>query len=290
MLNIPAVIVILLWWSCNQIPTSLDEEKPQGPTGGDKVVVSVLTLDFDYLANSFFVTVNAFGEDSIARVTGRFLHNDSIYGTVDLMDDGSGDDIIPLDEQYQGTWAPDSIDPAVDRDWIFRATAFSVNNDSATASDDIRLTLPAPPTIDWVSVPDTMRLNSVGYVFDTLKVKVSHTGGLDEIRSVQFKIKKPDTDYGDPLDLFDDGGTVLLYANPPVTSFDIVAGDGIYSFPLGLPANNTTGIRYVLFIARAWNGQVSEAVLDSLVILPALSPPNPNQFDVTSTPNTSFWN
>ena len=288
------MLVALLWGACDQTPTSVKDQKTSNPLAGEQIIASVLSLDFDYLNNRFHVTVQSLAVDSVAVVVGEFLHNDSIYHTLNLMDDGLGDDILPEDHFYNGVWTPASIDPAVDRDWTFRVTALSVNGDSAVAADNIRLTLPVAPTIDWVTVPDTLQQDATSWVWDTLRVKVSHPEGLDEIRDVNFWVKVPGTSsYGPANLMYDDGGAMNFIVNDTlsVNTFDDVAGDGIYSYPVGKSPSGVTGLTYIKFVARAWNGRSSVEVIDSMFVKPALSPPSRDpENHVTSTAQAFPWN
>lgn len=289
------MLVSLIWGACDhQTPTSVKDQRASDPLAGEKIIVSVLALDFDYLANNFHVTVQALAVDSVALVTGEFLFNDSVYNTLNLTDDGLGDDILPEDHLFNAAWMPTHIDPAVDRDWTFRVKAISVNGDSATATDDIRLTLPVAPNIDWISVPDTLQQDGSSWVWDTLRVKVSHPEGLDEIRDVNFWVKAPGaSSYGLANLMYDDGGAMTFIVNDTlnVNTFDSVAGDGIYSYPVGKSPTGLTGMTFIKFVARAWNGQSSADVIDSMFVKPTMSPPGPDPNCVTSTAINAFpWN
>lgn len=270
------MLMVSVWWSCDQLPTSIEDKTQTDPLAGQPVVVSVLTLDYDYGSGSFFVTAKVLSKDSLESVTGVFVCDDSIYTQLTLADDGLGPDILPGDHQYNATWAAGGIDPEVQSDWVFTATAISVAGDSASASSTIHLTPPAPPVIDAILAPDTLYLDDTDWVLDTLRARVSHPEGLDEIRDVFFRSKRPsDADFGAAFDLWDDGGQTVLFIIPlqndtlRLTSFDRVAGDGIYSFPIALNPSGQTGTTHYQFQARAWNGQISPTVTDSLVILPA---------------------
>ena len=280
--GIPLLLLsTVLWWSCeDQTPTSIDSQGDSDPLAGEPIVVSVLSLDYNYQTSTFFVTVNALARDTIAAVTGSFIFDDSVFTTLTLEDDGQGDDILPNDGFYNATWTDSLINPDTQRDWTFKTTAVSVSGDSATASDNIRLTLPVAPVIESVVAPDSLHLDNSAWVLDTLRVRASHPEGLDEIRDVTFRSKKPaDTNFGPAYELFDDGGAVVLFIIPlgndtlRLTSFDKIAGDGVYSFPIALSPGGQTGINRWQIQARAWNGQVSPTVADSLVILPSQMPP-----------------
>lgn len=288
----PAIFLILigLWWACDKSPTSIEETTQSDPLAGETIIVSILALDFDYTAGSFFVTARVLSKDSVVSVMGSFAHDDSIYTLLTLQDDGQGDDILPADDNYNAVWNTGGIDATVQSDWVFSVTAHSVSGDSASASTTIHLTPPEPPVIEAILAPDTLYLDDTDWVLDTLRAHVSHPEGLDEIRDVFFRSKRPtDNDFGTAFNLWDDGGQAVLFIIPlqddtlRLTSFDRVAGDGVYSFPIALNPAGQTGTTLYQFQARAWNGQISPTTLDSLVIMPAPAGASVSRTTITTT-------
>ncbi|MCF7797366.1 MAG: hypothetical protein K9N11_04840 [Lentisphaeria bacterium] len=291
------ILVFNAWWACDQLPTSIEDKTKNDALGGESVVVSVLALDFDYSAGRFFVTVKVLSKDSVERVVGEFSFNDSVYAQLTLADDGQGEDILPGDSQFNGIWNAGGIDPAVQSDWGFTATAYSTAGDSASAGTTIHLTPPEPPLIEAIQAPDTLYLDDTDWVLDTLRAQVSHPEGLDEIRDVFFRSKRPsDSNFGAAFNLWDDGGQTVLFIIPlqndtlRLSSFDAVAGDGIYSFPIALNPAGQTGTTHYQFQARAWNGQITAIVSDSLVILPAASVRNTGIMTDSPSTNQTPWN
>ena len=266
-----AFIAVIALWNCDQDPpTSLKSYDQNDPLAGEPLVVSILALDFNYNNNSFFATAEVLAKDSLASVQAFFSHNDSVYTTQNLEDNGQGPDIIANDHYFNTTWAPDSIDTTADRQWTLTILAVNVLGDSVSISEDLTLALPVPPVIEWVSVPDTLWQSATSWVWDTLRVKVSHPAGLDEIRDVKFQVKPPGAnDYGAENTMYDDGGALTFIVNDTlsVNTFDRVAGDGIYSYPVGKSPGGSAGMTYIKFFARAWNGLVSDVVIDSMFVV-----------------------
>ncbi|MCF7801623.1 MAG: hypothetical protein K9N34_06355 [Candidatus Marinimicrobia bacterium] len=290
-------LTLSLWWACDQLPTSIEDKTQTDPLAGESVVVSVLALDFDYAAGSFFVTVKVLSKDSVERVVGGFFFDDSVYAQLTLADDGQGEDILPGDNQYNAVWYAGGIDPEVQSDWDFTATAYSVSGDSASAGTSIHLIPPEPPVIETILAPDTLYLDDTDWALDTLRARVSHPEGLDEIRDVFFRSKRPsDSDFGAAFNLWDDGGETVLFIIPVqndtlrLTSFDAVAGDGVYSFPIALNPSGQTGTTYYQFQSRAWNGQISPTVTDSLVILPSPSASGSASGTLSTVATQNPWN
>ena len=135
---------------------------------------------------------------------------------------------------------------------------------------------PEPPVISNPMHLDTLTLLSDAMVLDTLRLTLEHPAGLDEIRDVSMMSLKPNGEYangGQPIPLYDDGGTTVFYSFGGVdfTSGDSLANDGIYSLLLALTPTNLSGTYHWTFNSRTWLGIEAEPVLDSIVVLPASS-------------------
>ncbi len=118
----------------------------------------------------------------------------------------------------------------------------------------------APPHVAQTVMPDSLRLPPPGqqYLIRIL-AQVWDSQGLGDMRTVKFTVTKEGDSEGDPIQMFDDGNS---QANG-----DDIAGDGWYSRVVTLNSNNQPGTYIFKFVAEDRVGQLSAAVLDTMVIV-----------------------
>ncbi len=272
------ILIILLVGSliqCDQSPTTLDEEPFLGDTGEIIFSVNISSFEFDYLSQQFFFSVEVTSPLEIDQVAYTLGMSGAPSNPVLLNDLGQDGDILVGDGRYDGGWTlPDFMSTYVDSLWTLEVIVRDNESNSLAEFETLQPERPAPATILSIAHMDTLSLKSSGLVLDTLQVEVTHSKGLDEIREVSFLSLKPDGTYasnGQRIPLFDDGSSVLLYRylGLDITSGDRIADDGIYSLVLPLAPGDLSGIYYWTFSSRTWNGVESEAIEDSLVVLPS---------------------
>ncbi|HFB67805.1 MAG TPA: hypothetical protein ENJ66_02490 [Calditrichae bacterium] len=117
-----------------------------------------------------------------------------------------------------------------------------------------------PPVVAQTVMPDTVQLPPPGqqYLIRIL-ARVWDAQGLGDVRTVSFTVQPVDGDPGDPIEMFDNGNTQ--------DNGDDVAGDGIFSRIITLNSNNTAATYLFTFTAEDRVGQVSVAVVDTMVII-----------------------
>lgn len=267
------LLIVLLVVGCDQTPTSLEEEPYQAPVVSETLEIAVLDFDFDPLSGLFFFSAAASSPDT-GLVVNFLLASYPISITGTLLDNGFEGDIIARDGIYSANWQlPDSLDAYIDSSWTLQITATD-EADAQSESRSLSPQRPNPPLIESVEHADTLSLHLTSWVVDTLTAVVTHPQGLDEIRDLRLLSLKPDGTYansGQPIPLYDDGGSQVFYSFDGVdyTSGDQIAGDGVYSLLLILTPGNLAGTYYWEFTARSWLGIDSEIFEDSLVVLPA---------------------
>ncbi|MEA3288199.1 MAG: hypothetical protein U9Q77_12605 [Candidatus Marinimicrobia bacterium] len=268
------IMLILFLVTCDQTPTTLDEEPYLPQSEADSFSVEISSFEFDYLSNQFFYSIAVNSPLEISQVS-IYLDPHGLSQNLQMIvlnDLGVDGDILVNDGRYDGNWTvPDSLSGYTDSLWTLQVYADD-SMQSIFKSETLQPEIPAPPVITSVSHLDTLTLLADALVLDTLKLTVSHPKGLDEIRDVSMLSLKPDGNYannGQPILLYDDGGSVLLYEGYDITSGDQVAGDGIYSLALALSPSSLSGTYQWTFNARTWLGMAAEPLEDSLIVLPA---------------------
>lgn len=124
------------------------------------------------------------------------------------------------------------------------------------------------PAISNLSCPDTIVVPESGTNFIQAVISASDLEGTVDIKSVNVTIIRPNTPE-QPNDssvvavysLFDDGGSVAV---PPfgISSGDNIAGDGVYSLILPVPATTLKNIyRYFSFIAVDQSNAASNEIV-----------------------------
>ena len=137
------------------------------------------------------------------------------------------------------------------------------SNEIITSIDFKTGQIDSPPEIVSLIVPDSIRADNSLIL---LQAEVFDTGGLSDIDRVFFFSVKPDgslANNGNPFFLFDDGGTV---SHGGVFSGDPVAGDGIYSVTIRIPAETEKGTFVFRFQAVDKAG-LESAVLERTVVV-----------------------
>ncbi len=120
-----------------------------------------------------------------------------------------------------------------------------------------------PPVLTDIFVPEQIVLPASGSVVDTVRAAAFDRQGPRDIRSVYFisQIRKTDGSLGDPsqpIELFDNGDQQA--------SGDLVAGDGLYSRIIQLNSTNTPGTYIFTFKVEDYLSQVSNVLIDSVVV------------------------
>ncbi len=272
---IVSLIFIASLIQCDQAPTTLDEEPYLGDSDETTFSMEISRFEFDYLSKQFFFSVDVTSPLEIAEVA----YNFDLLGSSDLLlnDIGQDDDILIGDGRYDGSWIlPDSMSTYIDSLWTLEVVVRDNASNTLTEFKTIQPERPAPPVMGVASHLDSLTLPGTGQglIIDTLRISVSHPGGLDEIRDVSMMSLKPDGSWanqGQPIPLYDDGGSVVFYSFGGIdfTSGDSLANDGTYSLLLPLDANSLSGIYYWTFNSRSWLGIEAVPVVDSIVVLPA---------------------
>mgnify|MGYP006865005955 CR=1 FL=1 len=268
------IITSLLLMACDQSPTTLDEEPyVEGPVSSE-LVAEITTFKFDYLSREVFFAVSSSAPESEPEVYAELRTGDSLVAEIVLNDAGLGDDIQTNDHSFDGNWTlPDSLETYIDSLWILSIQAAS-NGDTLVKSQSLQPQRPMPPILSDLTHLDTLQLLAGGdLTLDTLSIRVSHPQGLDEVRDVSMFSQKPDSSWANDslaIPLHDDGSDKVIFSYQGIdyTSGDSLAGDGIYSMPLGLTQWNLAGTYKWEFKARTWLGMESEVIIDSLVVLP----------------------
>jgi hypothetical protein len=265
--------ILLLLGRCDQTPTSLEEEPFIPASGSETLSLDLLEFDFDPLSRIFFFSAAASSPQSGLQAS-YVLSSGQLEIAGDLLDNGLAGDIIANDGIFGANWQlPEVLETLIDSSWTLEIEAMDTDNE-LSVSRVLNPQRPNPPVIVEVQHADTLSLHASAWVVDTLTVIVTHPQGLDEIRDLSMRSLKPDGTYanlGNPIPLYDDGGSVVFYSFDGVdyTSGDEVAGDGIYSLLLILTPGNLSGTYHWEFTARSWLGIDSDIYLDSLEVLPA---------------------
>jgi len=272
---IGGLLAILLVMGCEQSPTTLDTEPWLEDKPPADLSVSIIDLDYDFPTQQFFFSVAISGPADIVEATAELSAPGLTPVLFSLNDLGQDADILVHDGQYDAVWTlPDSLTDHLEDTWTLSVEALDAAATRLGDQQTLKPQRPAAPLIGMISHLDTMVLSASDLVLDTLKVAVSHPGGLDEIRSVTMMSLKPDGSYangGQPIPLYDDGGQEVFYSFGGIdfTSGDSLANDGIYSLLLALAPNNLSGTYHWSFHARTWMGIEALPVEDSLLVLPA---------------------
>jgi hypothetical protein len=124
--------------------------------------------------------------------------------------------------------------------------------------------LDIPPVISHLIVPDTLTQQDTSKVLIVVSVTAYDSNGRSDIQSVFYYSYKPDgtiANSGNPIYLFDNGDP---------NNGDAVAGDGIYSAIVELPAKNAASVpkgtyRWE-FQARDREGILSNKIIHNVVI------------------------
>ncbi len=270
-----SMLAMLILATCDQTPTTFDKEAYLGDSSEMSFAVDISRLEFDFLSQQFFFSVDVISPLAIDQVTYTLGTSNTPAIPTLLNDLGQDADILIGDGRYDGGWRlPDSMSTYIDSLWTLEVVVNDIAANQLLETRQLQPERPAAPVISSASHLDTLTLLANEFVLDTLTLKVSHPGGLDEIRDVSMISLKPDGSYangGQPIPLYDDGGTVVFYSFGGIdfTSGDSLANDGVYSLLLALSPSNLSGVYHWTFNARSWLGIEALPVLDSIVVLPA---------------------
>jgi hypothetical protein len=264
--------------SCEQTPTTLDEEPFIEESEITSFSAKIASFEFDILSWEFFFSVNATTPYDSLNVNAELLVSGDTIATFSLNDSGMISDIQINDGSYDQNWTlPDSMSAYIDSLWTLSVQAISrgeVKEDIAALQPE----RPIAPIIESINHQDTLTLLPDNLILDTLTVTINHPKGRDTMRDVSIMSLKPDSSYsngGQPIQLYDDGSRVVffIYDGIEFTSGDQVAGDGIYTLVFAFNSDDMIGKYHWTFNARTWLGLEAEPVLDSLVVLPPSSLP-----------------
>lgn len=126
-----------------------------------------------------------------------------------------------------------------------------------------------PGVITGVEVPDSLQIPAPGNLSKALvRAWVSDPDGLNDVDSVYFYSRKPDGAYangGFPL-LMQDNGKAFNISDPWNGVGDATAGDGIYSLTILMDVNALKGRYIFTFFSRDKDGNLSQAVTDSIEV------------------------
>lgn len=189
------------------------------------------------------------------------IGTDSSLVRVPLVDDATNGDILPADGVYARKFdSPLSPDESGPVRIVFMAV---VATDTHTVVDTLYLDN-VPPAIDSVvvSAPTVTRPATVGVVVvDTLYVFASDANGTADLKTVTFKIVKPDGSLGvgaggiTDFPLYDDG-----------TREDVTATDGIFTGGITFQSSNPLGTYTLRFVAQDFSGARTDTVDREIVV------------------------
>ncbi|UCD36723.1 MAG: hypothetical protein JSW54_07715 [Fidelibacterota bacterium] len=256
-----ALASLLLFYGC--------DGNGVGPSDEDLPILSSPQGSFDDRDKRFYVAVTVTlpagvtSLDSSNIWTEMFLVDttgvDSPLTQINLVDDGSGGDILPQDGVYARKFS--SPLAAGSSGTVYFDFYALVDGDTSMATDTLHL-VNLRPVILSVSGSDTLIRPPEGFItLDTLRAVAADPDGLDDIRRVGFTVLKPDStlaNQGQPIYLADNGDRSLWG--------DLIAGDGTYSIIIRLESTNDPG-RYVYrFTAEDYSGAVSDTVYHPVVV------------------------
>jgi DUF971 family protein len=271
-LVIATLSLVLL--TCDQVPNALYPDAVKPLSDSEDFDLRLAELSFDYLDNQLFISLALAGESEGVTVSGEFFRFSGVSPIqISFNDSGFLGDIQSGDGVFDRNLAI-NYDAVHDTVWTFLFTAFnSISGTEISLPYDYSLSPPLAPVIQSVSFTDTLQLLSDALVIDTLRARVSHEEGVDEIRDVTMMSLKPDGEYannGQPIPLYDDGGQTVFFTFQGVdfTSGDDVAGDGQYALLLVLDPTTLAGVYHWTFSSRTWLGTAAEDYTDSLLVLP----------------------
>ncbi len=268
------LILIFSLIQCDQVPTSLDDTPRLPNTGTPELAVEIEAFEFDILTEDFYISIEASSPAADLDVMASLKVSGQSITDLILKDDGQAGDIQTNDGLYNANWnLPDSLASYIDSLWVLEVQV-AHGDDVLTQSSSLQPERPVAPTIVSISHSDTLTLPESGMIIDTLTVEVFLPESRDLLREVSMMSLKPDSTYansGNPIPLYDDGGSIVFYVIEGValTSGDKLANDGIYSLLLPLFDNALSGRYEWTFNARTWLGIEADPVQDSLIVLPS---------------------
>ncbi len=178
---------------------------------------------------------------------------DTVMAKFELMDDGTGGDILSTDGLYARSFA--SPLPLGTGGSVRIEIYATIVNDTSQVTDTLNL-VNLPPVILSVDANDslTVPVSGAGSVaIDTIFVEVADPDGLEDITVVGFYSLKPDSSwaYG--------GDIITLSDNGPVGSTgDLTADDGIFTRIIFMTDSAATGNYIYKIIAKDLAGNVSD--------------------------------
>ena len=194
--------LILLVATCDQAPTTLDEEPYLEDAETVDFYLEITTFEFDILSWDFFFTATSDSPEDSLELTAEFSVAGESIAILNLNDLGLEDDIQINDGSFEKNWRlPDSLSSLIDSLWILDVWATS-GGVTLSKSGSLQPERPVAPIISSISHLDTLNL-PVGeeFTLDTLRIEVIHpTEGRDSIRDVSFISLKPDSNYANSGD------------------------------------------------------------------------------------------
>ncbi len=119
-----------------------------------------------------------------------------------------------------------------------------------------------PPQLLSVWVPDTMIIPTTGFSIDTVRAQADDRQSVTDIDSVYFisQMRNSDGTLGTP------SSPIELFDNGDLSFGDKLADDGEYSRIIRLDPSNTAGTYIFTFKARDLFDQVSNSLIDSIIV------------------------
>ncbi|MFQ6604395.1 MAG: hypothetical protein ACE5D8_02465 [Fidelibacterota bacterium] len=208
------------------------------------------------------VWVDWYGKDT-ANVADHFMLNDSgLAGDIII-----GDNIWSR-KVFNQPGSLTNVIAATDSGVIYLRFGADFGTQVATVTDSFYLGN-LTPNIVSVTVPDTIIRPTSGYQLYLITCTVQDANGLDDIRWVGFRSYNTVLDSfmnnGNYIYLYDDGSQDTLYL-PDITSGDVTAGDGIYSFRALVSSGSTAGVYDWIFEAQDAAYAFSDTVIRRVVV------------------------
>ena len=199
------------------------------------------------------------GLETIREVSIEITQNSQLIETGQMWDDGTRGDIIGKNGTFTYSFVPKNLTLQSQNELIlsFRAKDFD-GNFSQDVQDSIFFEN-NPPHILEVSGPDTVkRSQSQTYV---LTARVIDPQGISDIDNVIFNVIKPDGNpsQSNPFSMSDIGDKDV--------SGDLVAGDGIFSYPLQIGPTTDLGAFTFSIQAQDKSGAQSDVVIHVISVV-----------------------
>ncbi len=269
MRRIALPLLAILFWAC---PGTTADPGPNSP-------LTEQTFTFLQATNQLYFAVTVESPLAGGRVDSVWV---DWYGKdttnqpdrIMLNDSGLVGDIIPGDQiwsrKLMNQVGPSltNVISATDSGTVHLTFGARFGTQTATLKDSFYLGNLIPQIVS-ATVPDTIIRPASGYELYLITCTVQDANGLDDIRWVGFRSYNTVLDSfmnnGNYIYLYDDGSRDTLYL-PDITSGDVTAGDGIYSFRALVSSTSTAGIYDWIFEAQDAAYAFSDTVVRRVVV------------------------